>query len=398
MIEFRTLGEIDLTDASGDGLDALLVQPMRMALLAYLSSERRGFHRRDVLFPLFWPEADRERARHALNQALYVLRRELGRTAVVSRGAEEVGIAPDRLRCDAPLLEAALAEGRRADALELYRGEFLPGFHLSRTPCFDDWLTEKRRSLERRCREAAVSLADEHRERGDPEGAVRWARRAVEVDPYGEAVHHRLLSLLDGLGRPVEALRAYRSYAHRLRAELGLRPPAEIAALAEGLGKEAARGAPRAGAAEAAADPDRRVLVFPFAVYGDGRHAYLREGLVSLLTSRLEAEPDLDTVAPESVLSDPTLREAGRLGLATASRLAGRSGAGRFVLGDVVAADGRIQLRAWGYRADRAREPVARASVVGPDARLFELRDDLVADLLPGLGSSSSRPAAATAG
>src|SRR5437764_6836303 len=69
MIELRMLGEIRLRTDSPDGVEvaALLGQPKRLALLAYLASPAPGtWHRRDMLLALFWPELDAAHARTAL--------------------------------------------------------------------------------------------------------------------------------------------------------------------------------------------------------------------------------------------------------------------------------------------------------------------------------------------
>src|SRR5439155_160938 len=79
MIEFRLLGTLHLTDAEGREVKSLLTRPRRLALLAYLAAATpRGFHRRDTLLALFWPELDQEHARAALRQALHVLRGAFG--------------------------------------------------------------------------------------------------------------------------------------------------------------------------------------------------------------------------------------------------------------------------------------------------------------------------------
>src|SRR5438034_7148659 len=87
MIELRMLGRLSLTAADGREVHTLLGQPRRFALLAYLAAATPpGFHRRDSLLALFWPELDQEHARTALRQALRVLRAALGAEAVASRG------------------------------------------------------------------------------------------------------------------------------------------------------------------------------------------------------------------------------------------------------------------------------------------------------------------------
>ena len=89
MIELRLLGRLSLTSADGRDVRALLGQPRRLALLAYLAAATPpGFHRRDSLLALFWPELDQEHARAALRQALHVVRDALGADAVASQGDE----------------------------------------------------------------------------------------------------------------------------------------------------------------------------------------------------------------------------------------------------------------------------------------------------------------------
>jgi len=91
MITVRLLGSVDIHDSDGNELETLLRQPKRVALLSYLAAAvPRGFHRRDTLMGLFWPDSTQHQARHALSQALHVLRQELGEGAIVTRGEGEV--------------------------------------------------------------------------------------------------------------------------------------------------------------------------------------------------------------------------------------------------------------------------------------------------------------------
>ncbi len=86
MIEFRTLGGLDLRDSHGRELRATLSAPKQAALLTYLAiATPGGFHRRDTLLALLWPELDHEHARRSLRQALYVIRRAVTNGALVSR-------------------------------------------------------------------------------------------------------------------------------------------------------------------------------------------------------------------------------------------------------------------------------------------------------------------------
>ena len=188
MIELRLLSSLSLTDPGREELPAILRQPKRLALLAYLAvATPRGFHRRDTLLALFWPERDAEHARAALSDALYALRRALGDGVILRRGDEEVGLAPDRFWCDAVALLEAVGAGRLEEAVGLYRGEFLAGFHLSGAAEFDRWLEEQRTHVRDRVTQAGWALADREAARGGLPEAARWARQAVALHPIRRA-------------------------------------------------------------------------------------------------------------------------------------------------------------------------------------------------------------------
>jgi hypothetical protein len=58
MLHLSLLGTVEFTADDGRTIHSVLAQPKRLALLAYLAAAHQGFHRRDVLVSLFWPESD----------------------------------------------------------------------------------------------------------------------------------------------------------------------------------------------------------------------------------------------------------------------------------------------------------------------------------------------------
>jgi len=232
MIELRTLGALELTSADSRAVGSVLAQPRRAALLCYLAlALPRGFHRRDTLFALFWPEEDAEQARHALRQSVYFLRRALGPKTIVSRGDEELALASDQVCCDAWAFDAAVDQGRAADALALYRGELLAGFHTSAAPDFEHWLDQERSRLRQRAGEAGWALAAARERDGDAAGAAEAARGAAALSPTDEAALRRLLLLLERLGDRLGAVRAYEAFVWKLEREYELQPSAETQAV-----------------------------------------------------------------------------------------------------------------------------------------------------------------------
>jgi serine/threonine-protein kinase len=230
-IAFQTLGPVGLTDAAGRELHALLAQPRRLALLAYLAvAAPRGLHRRDAILPLFWPELDQDHARAALRQALRVIRGTLG-TVITSRGDDEIGLDFERFQCDADAFDRAIAGGRWNEALELYRGELLEGFFISGAPEFERWLDAERARLRAAAVGGARALVERATEVGDVAAAAQWAERGLRLAPLDEALMQRLIGLLDRRGDRAGAVQAYDDFARRLVQELEVQPSAETQAL-----------------------------------------------------------------------------------------------------------------------------------------------------------------------
>ena len=176
MIRLRTLGTLDLRDAEGVELRSILAQPKRLALLVYLAvCTPHGFHRRDRLLALFWPESETERARATLNRAIYFLRRELGDGILISRGDEEIGLNTERFWCDAAAFDDAYDRGDAVQCMELYRGDLLSGF-FAEASGFEAWHEGERGRLRGYASEAAWALSSDQEVRGNVLQAARWAR------------------------------------------------------------------------------------------------------------------------------------------------------------------------------------------------------------------------------
>ncbi len=244
VVEFRVSGSLELRRSNGQAIPEILSHPKLVALLAYLAvAQPAGFHRRDKLLALFWPETDEPRARHALNQSLYALRQSLGDDVVVSRGAEEVGLAWSRFRCDVEAFRKALAEGQAEAALEEYRGPLLDAFHVSGLPEFERWLDQERALFQERALQAAQSLAARDEGQDLPK-ALRWARLARVLAPYDEAWFRHLADLLDQAGDRGSVLKEYEALVARLAADLEAEPSPETQELIAAVRERAAVHAP----------------------------------------------------------------------------------------------------------------------------------------------------------
>ena len=239
MIELRTFGNIELAAGEGGAGDALLAQPKRFALFCYLALPKPGtLHRRDTLLGVFWPEADQEQARMDLRQALAFIRRVLGEDVLINRGAEEVGLNPDRVWCDAAAFQDTVEQGRWVEAAESYRGEFLKGFFLSKGEEFEHWLDGERARLAGAYGTALERAIDTVSASGDARMALEYSERLVEHDRYNSRYAMKLMEALVVADDPANALLYAERHRELLRDEFDIAPPTELQALAERIRQE----------------------------------------------------------------------------------------------------------------------------------------------------------------
>lgn len=232
----QLLGGIALRGLAPEEANHLLAQSKVVALLAFLGLAPAGsWQRRDRIVGLLWPELDQVHARSALRKAIHHARSVLGEGAIAGRGDEELALDRNAVRCDVTDMLEAVAKGRLELAIELYRGDLMPGFHLPECHDFDAWLEEHRAALLEETVAACWALA-KHLEAGDNlTEAGRVARKAARLDWSNERVLRRSLMMLDRLGDRAGALKLYEEFARRLRKELEADPSPETARMAESL-------------------------------------------------------------------------------------------------------------------------------------------------------------------
>ena len=128
-----------------------------LALIVYMAREP-GPDRRDKILGMLWPDRDEKRARHALNQLLYTLRK-----ASPELDLESIEDALDFGRevwLDVEEFERRLEAGDQRGAVELYEGPFLIDLSVEVSD-FDHWADRQRTQVARSFRKAALQLAEE---------------------------------------------------------------------------------------------------------------------------------------------------------------------------------------------------------------------------------------------
>jgi tRNA A-37 threonylcarbamoyl transferase component Bud32/tetratricopeptide (TPR) repeat protein len=160
----------------------------------------------------------------------------------------------------------------------------------------------------------------------------------------------------------------------------------------------------RGGGAAAVERSADLMAVVPFSVRGSDAIGYLGEGIVDLMSAKLDGAGPLRVVNPRAVIAMVNGEGVDVQDPVAGGRVAERFGAGRYVTGDVTEVAGQVQFTARLYRGgDPDASPVATATATGRVEAIFDLVDSLAFTLLAGTMADSAgyrlpRVAAATTG
>lgn len=200
---------------------------------------------------MLWPEAAGPLAATNLRKTLFRLAATPWGDCVQSEG----GALRFDGSTDAADFEAALREGRTADALALWHSEPLAGFDDAANPDWTDRLAHDRERLRTAWRGAALAWLE--RPDTPAASAVALSARLLESDPWDETALRLHVQWLQRGGQADVAARALARFVQRVREDLGVSPSAAVLA----LGGEVVRGSapsapPTTDAAAAAAEGD----------------------------------------------------------------------------------------------------------------------------------------------
>ena len=227
----RVLGGYALDGTSGA---AAPVFPKRRpeAVLAVLAVCGDLGCTRERLLAMLWPESDDASARHGLRDALHIIRRTLGAGAVPSAG-RLLRLDPAIIASDVGQFSQALSAGRPADAVRLYAGPLLDGFHVDDAAEFERWLDGERVRLAREYGEALKQLATAAEAAGAWGEAGGWWARAVEQDPLNSHLVLHQMRVLAAMGDRANAIRVAEGHVRRYREEFDHEPDREVLATME---------------------------------------------------------------------------------------------------------------------------------------------------------------------
>ncbi|AKL96696.1 serine/threonine kinase, regulatory protein [Clostridium aceticum] len=188
------------------------------ALFYYLVVHQQAT--RDELVHLLWGEMEEETAKKNLRNAMYKIRKAFDLNIIISPKKSIVMLNPDiKLESD---LKVFLSD--EENAIEIYDGEFLQGFHVKEDEVFEGWMSENRgyyRDLYIiKLQEKLHQLSAEE----DQEMLEYYAKLLVHTDSYNENAYRILMNLYSRQGSYNKAIDLYNRLQQVLQEELGIMP------------------------------------------------------------------------------------------------------------------------------------------------------------------------------
>jgi DNA-binding SARP family transcriptional activator len=218
---------------SPEGGSAADVRPRGLALLAILAAGGAKGMTRDRVLGVLWPDTEEERARHALSQTIYGLRRDLGEDLIDSTPA--LRLDPSLISSDVADFQAAVKAREWEKAAAQYHGPFLDGFYLADAPEFERWVETERASLATAGIRAIEIVAKSSTEAGRPEEAAEHWHRLARLDPLDSRIAASYMEALAALGDRAAAIAHGRAHAELRRRELEVGPDPIVERVVERL-------------------------------------------------------------------------------------------------------------------------------------------------------------------
>ncbi|TFG69766.1 MAG: NACHT domain-containing protein, partial [Anaerolineales bacterium] len=238
-LAIRVLGPFEVS-LDGQLVSHFETQKSR-ALLAYLVASGNRTHHRENLAEMLWPDRPEGANRANLRHTLRSLRQSISDYEVsppyILSTHISIALNPDGdVWVDIDEFMKSVEESRGCDyhqvqhleeLIRLYRGVFLQGLSLDDSTEFEEWVILKREQVNRQMLHFLYRLTECYEYLGDLEHALEHAWHLVELDPWDETGHQKVMRLLALSGRRAEALAQYESFRHQLAKELGVTPISE---------------------------------------------------------------------------------------------------------------------------------------------------------------------------
>jgi DNA-binding SARP family transcriptional activator len=245
-VSVAALGPLSVTvGGRARGGDWLQQRPGQV--FRYLLASRASAQRSEAIASALWPDRGPSAVAN-VRYCIFKLREQLAEggdlaASLVVRDAAGYRIDLPRVELDVDLFqakttagiaahrrgEASVAEPMLAEAIALYRGDFLGD------DPYADWAFSEREYLRSMAGKGLAGLAQIALSGGRLVSAAEHLQRLAQLEPFDSHVHQMLIEVCLRRGRRTEALRHYHALRARLHRAFGEQPDFDLTSLAAGL-------------------------------------------------------------------------------------------------------------------------------------------------------------------
>lgn len=210
-----------------------------LALLCYLAVHPQA-HSRQSLTGLLWSDDPEEKAQNSLRVTLSNLNKllpdylEITRLTVAFRADSPHQLDTFRFeQLTDSLNKEGVDDADLAQAIALYRGDFLDDLQVVGAPLFEEWLATQRTFYRERMLAALETMAETQLAERAYTPAIQTLERLLAQEPWHEAAYRQLMIVYSRMGDYHRALAYYERCREMLAAELDVTPMPETEALHE---------------------------------------------------------------------------------------------------------------------------------------------------------------------
>ena len=245
-VSVAALGRLSVS-VQGSSRDGDWLQQRPGQVFRYLLASREGAQRSEAIANALWPERGPSAVAN-VRYCIFKLREQLGErgdttASLIARDAAGYRIDLRRGELDVDIFQAksaagiaahrrgdsAQAEATLAEALALYRGEFLAD------DPYADWAFSEREYLRSMAGKGLAAMAQISLAGGKLVSATEHLLRLAQLEPFDSHVHQMLIEVCLRRGRRTEALRHYHALRARLHRAFGEMPDFELTSVAAGM-------------------------------------------------------------------------------------------------------------------------------------------------------------------
>jgi DNA-binding SARP family transcriptional activator len=209
----------------------LSIPRRQVRILLYLLASQNQPIPFQTLHYLFWSQQPETVCRRNLSHLFTHIRSALPQNDVLIQSSVSMGLEPDKIWSDVIEFVKLASKTCHLENLpdftlahQLYRGSFLDGKFMSKSPELDKYIEQKRFNLEHIYLKNLSNLISLNKNVKNYPDAIEYAQAFLLIDNYNEDILRELLILHNLMGNHGKFVQYYNRFSKQLEEDLGIKP------------------------------------------------------------------------------------------------------------------------------------------------------------------------------